>query len=186
MADVIKMVRPKPVNDNGEKDAVREALYGYLIGKDVDAEKLPPVVQRLRGVQEGRGGERVPDVPFEMLTALELTKEHWSAIAKTMTWTQTRMNLNTLQRKGVLEDEAMVTLVAERLKSPEAIRRARAFPYQLLAAFRAAGADMPGAITGALQDALEVATENVPSIAGKTLRLPGRVGLDAEPGHGSP
>ena len=42
MADVIKMVRPSPANDKGEKDAVREALYGYLIGKDVDAEKLPP------------------------------------------------------------------------------------------------------------------------------------------------
>ena len=47
----------------------------------------------------------MPDVPFEMLTALELTKEHWTAIARTMTWTQTRMNLNTLLRKGVFEDE---------------------------------------------------------------------------------
>ena len=47
------------------------------------------------------GNNAVPDVPFEMLTALELTKEHWSSIAKTMTWTQTRMNLNTLLRKGV-------------------------------------------------------------------------------------
>ena len=114
----------------------------------------------------------MPDVPFEMLTALELTKEHWTAIAKSMTWTQTRMNLNTLLRKGVFEDEAMVALVAERLRSPEAIRRARAFPYQLLAAFRAAGAEMPGAIRDALQDALEIATENVPSIPGKVYVCP--------------
>jgi 60 kDa SS-A/Ro ribonucleoprotein len=171
MADVIKMVRPKPVNDNGEKDLVREALYGYLIGKDVDAEKLPPVVRAFEAFKKGKDAA-VPDVPFEMLTALELTKEHWVAVAKTMSWTQTRMNLNTLHRKGVFDDDATVTLVAERLKSAEAVRRARAFPYQLLAAFRAAGTEMPGAITAALQDALEIATENVPSITGKIYVCP--------------
>lgn len=89
-----------------------------------------------------------------------------------MTWTQTRMNLNTLLRKGVFEDEGMVHLVAERLRSPDAIRRARAFPYQLLAAFRAAGPEMPGPITSALQDALEIATKNVPSIGGKIYVCP--------------
>jgi 60 kDa SS-A/Ro ribonucleoprotein len=172
MADVIKMVRPSPVNDEGEKDAVREALYGYLIGKDVDDDKLPPVVRAFEAFKKGEGDGAVPDVPFEMLTALELTKDHWTSIARTMTWTQTRMNLNTLYRKGVFEDEAMVTIIAERLRSEESVRRARAFPYQLLAAFRAAGAEMPGAITNALQDALEIATENVPSIAGKIYVCP--------------
>jgi 60 kDa SS-A/Ro ribonucleoprotein len=147
MADVIKMVRPKPVNDSGEKDVVREALYGYLIGKDVDAANLPPVVRAFEAFKKGEGDGSVPDVPFEMLTALELTKAHWASIAKTMTWTQTRMNLNTLLRKGVFEDPAMVTLVADR---PE----------------------MPGAITSALQDALEVATENVPALAGKIYVCP--------------
>jgi 60 kDa SS-A/Ro ribonucleoprotein len=170
MADVIKMVRPKPVNDNGEKDAAREALYGYLIGKEVDVEKLPSVVRAFEAFKSSGG--TVPDVPFEMLTALELTKEHWTSIAKTMTWTQTRMNLNALLRKGVFEDEAMITLVAERLANADAIRRARAFPYQLLAAFRAAGTEMPGKITSALQDALEIATENVPTIDGKIYVCP--------------
>ena len=185
MADVIKMVRPAPKSGDGQKDVMREALYGYLIGKTVDAEQLPPVVKAFEAFKsaasrraaadrppENIGEGAVPDVPFEMLTALELTKEHWTSIAKTMTWTQTRMNLNTLLRKGVFEDEAMVTLVAQRLRSQEAIRRARAFPYQLLAAYRAAGAEMPGAIRDALQDALEIATENVPAIPGKTYVCP--------------
>ncbi len=172
MADVIKMVRPAPKTGDGQKDAIREALYGYLIGKSVDADQLPPVVKAFEAFKKGEGDGAVPDVPFEMLTALELTKEHWTAIARTMTWTQTRMNLNTLLRKGVFEDEAMVTLVQARLRSPEAIRRARAFPYQLLAAFRAAGAEMPGALRDALQDALEIATENVPALPGKTYICP--------------
>jgi len=41
MSDVIKMVRPPPRNDKGEADAVREALYGYLVGKNVDSLALP-------------------------------------------------------------------------------------------------------------------------------------------------
>lgn len=170
MADVIKLVRPSPKASAGEKDLVREALYGYLIDKPVDEVQLPPVVKAFEAFKKA-GGD-VPDVPFEMLTALELTKEHWAAMARRMTWTQTRMNLNTLQRKGVLEDSAMVTLLAERLRDAEGIRRARAFPYQLLAAFRAAGAEMPGAIREALQDALELATENVPAVPGKVYVCP--------------
>lgn len=192
MSDVIKMVRPSPKNESGETDAVREALYGYLIGKSVDLDKLPSVIrdfERFKAASRAEGKvplgkpsesaagkpsesvqhsvescAAVPEVPFEMLTALELRKEHWAAIAASMTWTQTRMNLNTLLRKGVFEDERMVELVASRLKNPEAIRRAKVFPYQLLAAYKAAGAEMPRAITLALQDALEVATKNVPTL----------------------
>ncbi len=119
-----------------------------------------------------KGAGPMPDVPFEMLTALELTKEQWADIASRMSWTQTRMNLNTLLRKGVLEDPAMVTLLSQRLRSAGAIRRARAFPYQLLAAFRAAGAEMPNTLRDALQDALEIATENVPALAGKVYVCP--------------
>jgi 60 kDa SS-A/Ro ribonucleoprotein len=183
MADVIKLVRPAPKTGDGQKDAVREALYGYLIGKTVDAAQLPPVVKAFEAFKKGEGG--VPDVPFEMLTALELTRESWAAIALQMTWTQTRMNLGTLLRKGVFEDGAMVTLVAERLRSPEAIRRARAFPYQLLAAFRAAGPEMPGAIRDALQDALEIATENVPAIPGRIYVCPDVSGSMQSPVTGS-
>jgi 60 kDa SS-A/Ro ribonucleoprotein len=114
-----------------------------------------------------KGEGVVPDVPFEMLSALELSTERWKEIAKTMSFTQTRMNLDTLRRHGVLDDAAMVALIAERLRNPEAIRKARAFPYQLLAAYRAAGKETPGAITMALQEALEISIENVPSVPGK-------------------
>jgi 60 kDa SS-A/Ro ribonucleoprotein len=170
MADVIKMIRPSPKNEKGEKDEVREALYGYLIGKLVASDKLPKIVRDFEAFKKGEGV--LPDVPFEMLTSLELTTAHWIAIAKNMTWTQTRMNLNTLKRKGVLEDIASIELVAKRLSDREAIKRARAFPYQLLGAFKAAGGDMPNAIVLALQDALEIATENVPSIDGKIFVCP--------------
>jgi 60 kDa SS-A/Ro ribonucleoprotein len=175
MADVIKMVRPKPakLSDGryGEKDVMREALYGYLIGKKLPpelAENLPPLVRAFEKFKAGEGD--VPEVPFEMLTALDLDTAKWSKIAETMSWTQTRMNLNTLARHGVFSGKrgnAMTSVVAARLRNAELIRRARAFPYQLMAAFNAASSDIPAEITMALQQAMEIAIENVPILTGE-------------------
>ena len=84
----------------------------------------------------------------------------------------TRMNLNTFARHGVFEVEGMTELIAARLRNAELVRRARVFPYQLMAAFVAAGKDVPEQVREALQDAMEVATENVPKIDGKVYVLP--------------
>ncbi len=170
MSDVIRLVRPAPKGEDGQTDAVREALYGYLIGKDVNVERLPPAVLAYEAWK--KSGGPVPDVPFEMLTALPLGTEQWSEIARHMTWQQTRINLNTLLRHGVFGDPAMVSRVASRIADPGEVRRARVFPFQLLAAFRAASANMPPEITLALQSALEVSIENVPSVKGKVYLCP--------------
>ncbi|WP_394835838.1 TROVE domain-containing protein [Pendulispora rubella] len=170
MADVIKMVRPSPKNAEGHADVAREAFYGYLIGKDVAHEKLPASVQAFESFKKN-GGE-IPDVPFEMLTALDLDTERWTAIARRMSWTQLRMNLNTLLRHGVFRDQTMVSFVAAKLRDPELVRRARVFPFQLLAAFKAASSEMPSAIVMALQEAMEIAIENVPTVPGKIFLCP--------------
>lgn len=170
MSDVIKMVRPSPKNDKGESDAVREALYGYLIGKNVDAPSLPPLARAFEAFKKGAGP--VPDVPFEMLTALPLRTEHWAEIAKKMTITQLRMNLNTLYRHAVLSDAAMVEHVVARLTDAEAIRRARVMPYQLLAAYRALDPRVPSAVANALAAALELAVSNVPELDARVVVCP--------------
>ncbi len=170
MADVIKMIRPSPKNDKGEVDVMREALYGYLIGKDVARERLPAAVQSFEAFKAGDG--EIPDVPVEMLTALDLNAAQWTAIAQRMSWTQLRMNLNTLLRHGVFRDEKMSWFVAEKLRNAELIRRARVFPYQLMAAFKAQKAEMPSEITMALQQAMETAIENVPTVQGKIFLCP--------------
>jgi 60 kDa SS-A/Ro ribonucleoprotein len=59
-------------------------------------------------------------------------------------------------------------MVADRLRDSEAIRRARVFPYQLLTAFQAT-AKLPNAIGAALQDAMEIATRNVPVLQGEVV-----------------
>ena len=165
VADILKMVHPKPAGTE------REALYGYLIGREHDREALPEVVRRFEAFKAGDRGE-VPDVPFQMLTPLGLGQAEWAAIARRAPWQMTRMNLNTFARHGVFEVEGMAELVAERLRDERAIRRARVFPYQLMAAFVSADKRVPGLVREALQDAMEIATANVPEVKGKVYVFP--------------
>ncbi|HUR99349.1 MAG TPA: TROVE domain-containing protein, partial [Pyrinomonadaceae bacterium] len=167
IADILKMVHPKPA------DAEREALFGYFIGREIDTDKLPEIVKQFERFKAGDSAN-VPDVPFQMLTALPLGKSEWTAIARKAPWQMTRMNLNTFQRHGVFSDEAMVKIVADRLRDAEAIKRARVFPFQLMSAFKAAEENkgIPREITESLQDAMEIATENVPKIDGKVWIFP--------------
>lgn len=167
LADVIKMVHPKPATE------ARKALFAYLIGRAYDAAKLPELVLQYEAFKASKGDYTpVPDVPMNMLTSLPLTTRQWEAIAQQASWQTTRMNLNTFERHGVLQNPAMVGLIADRLRDAKSISRARAFPYQLLVAYTMAGNGMPGSITEALQDAMEVAVGNVPEIDGKVWVLP--------------
>lgn len=122
LADIIKMVHPKP------GDARREALYAYLIGREKACDALPELV---RSFERFKGGEsiEVPDVPFQMLTGLHLTSKGWAGIAMNAPWQTTRMNLNTFARHGVFEDEEATQLIAERLRDAAAVRKSRVLPY---------------------------------------------------------
>ena len=165
LADIVKMVHPKP------KTASRKALYAYLIGKAVEAEALPELVRAFEAFKSGAMTE-VPNVPFEMLTALELGTAEWEAIARNASWQMTRMNLNTFARHGVFDRPGLPQLIAARLRDVEAIRKARAFPYQLLAASVTVNEGVPRAVRLALAEAMEIATANVPRIEGKVYVCP--------------
>lgn len=94
LTDIVKMVHPKP------KDQAREALFGYFIGRDHAFDRLPEVARNFEAFKKGEARE-VPDIPFQMLTALELGTAEWTAIARRAPWQMTRMNLNTFARHGV-------------------------------------------------------------------------------------
>src|SRR6478672_10891570 len=167
LADIVKMVHPKP------KDAAREALFGYFIGRDFASDALPDIARQFEAFKKKEATE-VPDVPFQMLTALELGTPEWTAIAQRAPWQMTRMNLNTFARHGVFGQPGMADLIANRLRDPKAIAKARVFPYHLLIAFvmAQANADIPKQVCEALQDALEVAIANVPAIEGRVYVCP--------------
>jgi 60 kDa SS-A/Ro ribonucleoprotein len=178
-ADILKMVHPKP------SEAEKEALYGWFIGRDVDADKLPEIVRKFEKFKAGDSAE-VPQVPFQMLTALPISTRVWTEIARNAAWQMTRMNLNTFQRHGVFQSAEMVEIISNRLRDAIAIRRAKVFPYQLLSAYTAASqnAEIPRAITEALQDAMEIATENVPELSGKVYVFPDVSGSMSSPATG--
>ena len=160
LADVIRMVHPKPA------DKSQAALFAYLIGRDHDPDALPELVKQLEAFRSGASPE-VPDVPFQLLTSTELSTQQWKQIARQAPWQTLRMNLNTFLRHGVLEDAALVNGIVERLTDKAAIRESRVFPYQLMTAFLAADKSLPPLIRLALQDAMEIATDNVPALTGK-------------------
>lgn len=165
LADVVKMVHPKPA------EAWREAFFAWLIGKSYQTEALPPIVKAFEAYKLDRN-QAIPDVPFQMLTALELSAESWAQIAKQAGWHMVRMNLNTFARHGVFHLPGMTELIAAKLRDANAIAKAKAFPYQLMAAYKAAGDEVPLAVRDALQDALETALVNVPEVKGKVVVCP--------------
>ena len=168
LADVVKMVHPKPAS------ASRNALFAYLIGKEHNKDDLPEIVQQYEKFKRNTNPGKVvaPDVPFQMLTALPLTKGDWERIARNASWQMTRMNLNTFARHGVFNNKEMVKVIANRLRNAELIRKAKVFPYQLLTAWNNVDQAVPSDVRNALQDAMEIATQNVPGVDGKVYVFP--------------
>lgn len=165
LADVIRMVHPKPATPE------REALFAWILGRPCDAARLPEALRdRIAFAETGRG--RVPDVPFQMLTQLPLTRRHWAEIARNGGWQMVRMNLNTFLRHGVYEETGMTEHIAGVLADRRRIAKARAFPYQLMVAARTVSAEMPGEIRAALTRAMEIAVENVPAFEGSVAVCP--------------
>jgi 60 kDa SS-A/Ro ribonucleoprotein len=176
LADVVKMVHPKPA------EAWRGAWFAWLIGREYDAAQLPAITAEFESYKTQLKGEtehlsnHIPDVPFQLLTALNLQTEQWTQIALNASWQTLRQNLNTFARHGVFADEAAVQAVASKLRDANSIAKAQVMPYQLLAAYKATEGDstqaVPLAVREALQDALEIALTNVPQFAGQVVVCP--------------
>ena len=177
LADVVKMVHPKP------REAWRAAWFAWLIGKPYDREALPPITRAFEDYKQSRQGA-LPDVPFQMLTALELNSGDWAQIARNGSWQQVRQNLNTFLRHDVFAKSKNIKMVTEKLRDKAAIRRARVLPYQLLTAYQATSEKMPFEIREALQDAMETAVQNVPAIRGKVVVCPDVSGSMHSPATG--
>jgi len=185
LADVIKMVHVRP------SSKTKAAAYGWIVGKPYNPEYLPERFQQWHAYKANPAAfERPPKVPFQMLSSLELDTAAWSTIARNASWQEARQSLNTYARHGVFEDAEMVALIANKLRNKEQIVKSKVFPYQLLAAYLNTGPQpqgfgwsatfwtrntaqtreqqVPQEIRIALQEAMEVAVENVPSLPGKT------------------
>ena len=165
LSDIIKMVHPRPT------DSRQAAYFKWLVGNSVSSEEfalLPSFVQALIEFRKD-GGDMLPNVPFELLTAQELNNDAWKQIARNANWHMTRMNLNTFNRKGILTDPEIVHLIASRLMDREKIELARVMPYQILTTYLNTKGDLPSEISAALERAMEHSLTNVPKFEGNTL-----------------
>jgi 60 kDa SS-A/Ro ribonucleoprotein len=165
LRDIVRMIHPKPI------DATREAMFAWALNKPYAVEALPESLKALAKYRFDRTAA-VPNVPFQMLTALNLNAAEWAQIARTAGWQMVRMNLNTFARHGVFQIAGMTEIIVERLRDPVAIRKSRVFPYQLMAAYFASGSAVPRAVKEALQDAMEIALERVASYPGRVVVCP--------------
>ena len=162
LADVVKMVHPKP------DEAWRAAWFAWLIGREYSAADLPALTQEFERFKHNTG-RLVPNVPFQLLTALDLNKASWRQIAEQGSWQMVRQNLNTFMRHGVLvagKDNKEANMIARKLADKDTIAKERVLPYQIMTSLQAVNTGMPKVITDALASALETSLMNVPRLEG--------------------
>ncbi len=194
MADVIKMVHPRPKHD------AQSTLFAYLLGAKVSDEEpydlymqtkngqvkvgefdqLPPLVQDFEWFKYDNT-QPLPDLDYRALTNCDLTVEHWEQITTNMPWNTLRLNLNTLARNGVFNNPEIVDYVVNKLSSESEIKKWNVFPYQILTSYRYASSDVPQVVRNALQKALDIALNNVPKIGNRV-----GVAIDVSGSMGSP
>ncbi|MEM6858442.1 MAG: VWA domain-containing protein [Pseudomonadota bacterium] len=177
LADIVKMVHPKPT------DPERRAFYGWLIGKPYDVDALPADLAAFEAWKADKS-RPLPEVPFEWLTSFQLTKKQWAKLAKRMGWQALRMNLNTLARHGAFGVKGVSETVAGRLADPEAMARVKPAPYQLMTALAQVGEGVPLEVQAALEKALEASVSKVPKLKGNVVVCPDVSGSMQSPATG--
>lgn len=182
LADIVKMVHPKPV------DAERRAFYGWLIGKPYDVDALPAEIAAYEAWKTDKS-RPLPEVPFEWLTSFELTQKQWAVLATEsgggrMGWQALRMNLNALARNGAFRVKGVTKTVADRLSDKDAMARVKPAPYQLMTALTQVGDGVPLEVQAALEKALEASVSKVPKLKGNVVVCPDVSGSMQSPATG--
>jgi 60 kDa SS-A/Ro ribonucleoprotein len=174
LADIVRMVHPKPADEG------RKAFYAWLIGKPYDVAALPAEIAGFEAWKRDPS-LALPEVPFEWLTAFELSAGQWAELASRMGWQALRMNLNTLARKGAFAVEGVADKVAARLADPAALSKARVLPYQLMVALGSVDEGVPLKVQAALETGLEASLANVPAFGGRVVVAPDVSGSMSSP-----
>ncbi len=179
LRDVMRMARPRPIDDS------RRALFGWLTNRPVEnwapatQSDLPKEVQALLRFRAATSASEQIDalidasIRWDLLADSAIDSSVWKVIAEQMGPQALRMNLNTLQRHGVLQNASAVDSIAKRISDEDAVKRSRQFPYQFFAAYLNASADIPNKIRKALHQAAEISCGNIPK-----LEAPIVIGLD--------
>lgn len=178
-ADVIRTVHPKP------KDPRQEALFKYIIGKQLKAVDEPPETLPMLALNRWFRGH-VQEHPESLLDAevihhagmtwedvLSLggqyglkKKDMWASVIPSMGYMALLRNLRNFTEAEV--DQAILEQVAQRLADPRQVARSRQLPFRFWSAYNHARA---GIWEKPLETALGLSMQNVPVLDGATLIL---------------
>lgn len=161
LADIIKMVHPRPVDD------VQKNFFAYTLGSKYSLESLDDLIQDFEAFKKNNTGLNPPDINFQFLSNIKMNQEQWVKVAMNMSWHTLRMNLNTLARNKVLDSPEIVEVLAQKLEDPEAIKYSKVFPFQIFNTLRNIQTNN-GRIVRALDAALHHSLKNVPEFSAKT------------------
>ncbi|MEL7519015.1 MAG: RNA-binding protein, partial [Pseudomonadota bacterium] len=95
-----------------------------------------------------------------------------------------RMNLNTLARHDAFGVKGVTQQVANRLGDPDAFKRVKPAPYQLMTALTQVGEGVPLEVQAALEKALETSVSKVPKLKGNVVVCPDVSGSMQSPATG--
>lgn len=182
LRDVLRCARPTPTSPE------RSVTLRWLAGKECNVASLPHNIAELIRYNAAETEQQqleivrnLVGVRWDLLSGAAKGPSVWRYICTLMGHQALRMNLNTLLRHKVFENYEMVSYVAARLGDPNEVARAKQFPYQYLAAYQNAEAEIPYAIKQALHNAAELACGNIPQFTKPII-----IGVDVSGSMSSP
>lgn len=170
LADVIRMVHPKPATEG------RAALYGWLINPRTEHAALPPLVRDYLAFRARPLGDP-PEVPFDLLISLKLTPAQWATVARRMPLDALLRHLNRLVRRKAFDDPATLAETLDQLADPARIKAAGVGPYRLMCLLRSLDPSAPTGLHTALEAALNSAVALIPPFTGAVVVCPNVVGI---------
>lgn len=180
MADVIDLTRPAPIDDR------QSALFRWLLDRrhnrddiKVDGLKvieawgslqsIPQEARRQFLAENGPEALKKAGVTWEMLSGWiggELTADVWESVIPNMGYMAILRNLRNFEKAGI--SKATQKYVIEKLTNPEEVAKSRQFPFRFLSAYKNTNSVTYSA---AIEEALELSTQNIPALNGPTLVL---------------
>lgn len=176
MADVIQLTHVKPTTPTQER------LFKYLLDRRYGAVTTIEGLSDLAFIQNRSRLEAVPDDKRRAMLG-ELSRGEtwewlsgwvpggmdaaaWEAVIPHMGYMALLRNLRNFDQAGI--DKHVADDVFTRLVDPEQVANSRQFPYRFYSAHKAVGSLR---WAPALEQALELSTQNIPHLGGKTVVL---------------
>lgn len=190
VGDVIDIVRPRPETE------IQSRLYRWLLDRRHNREVVHseglPVIEAYNALQaipqadrraylEANGPEVLRDagMTWESVSGWiggELTASVWEKIIPSMGYMALLRNLRNFERAGVSKDT--VKYVTDKLTNPEQVAKSRQFPFRFYSAYLNTESNL---WAQAIEEALDLSTQNIPELSGKTLVLVDLSGSMASP-----